>query len=96
MHACCEAHSLDNFNSQAPRICPGYQVGTCNITIYTSNHESIIHQLGPIEYTQEDVHEQELIPMEFRNGFILGEHYGISVTAESSGFLRSRTTVFGN
>ena len=81
--------------SQAPRICPGYQTGTYNISIYTSNDESIVHQFGPIEYSQEHGNEQKLVVKEVRNGFILGENYGINVTAESIGVFRFRTTSFG-
>ena len=86
-------YSIDTFISQTPRICPNYQTGTYNITIYYINdNESIVHQFGPIEFTQ----GQELIVEEVKNGFFLGEHYGINITAQSFGIVRFQATVFGN
>ena len=63
-------------------MCPRYQVGIYNITVYDDNNH-IVHYFVPTEYTQNNIQEQELIVKEIRSGMIVGRHYVVKVTVES-------------
>ena len=80
---------------QAPNICPGYQTGTINISIYDSdNNDNLVHRFGLTEYTQQNLDEPKLIIEELRSELIQGRHYKVEVTVESIGMLRFKQKSF--
>ena len=83
---------------QAPRVCPGYQIGSYNISIYATNtldnSSSLIYHFGPADYTQVNVDERTLLAHELRSGINQGSHYEVEVTVESYSMIRSRRKSF--
>ena len=69
---------------QAPTICPGYQTGSYNITIY-GGYGNVVKIFTQTEYTQETEEKPVLIVKGVRSGLILNEQYTIAVTVESLG-----------
>ena len=80
---------------QFPRICPGYQIGVYNITIYDNNNGDIIHSFRPMELMQKNTEEQALITKEVKSGLTLGRQYVAEVTVESIGMVRNQNKTFG-
>lgn len=76
-------------------MCPRYQVGIYNITIYDDINHNIIHHFVPTEYTQKNIQEQELIVRGVKSGLIVGGHYIVEVMVESGGVIRSQNKTFG-
>ena len=79
---------------QVPNMCPRYQVGIYNITIYDDNNHNIIHYFVPTEYTQNNLQEQELIVKEVKSGLIVGGYYIVEVTVETGGVVHSQNKTF--
>ena len=83
---------------QAPRVCPGYQIGSYNISIYAKNtldnSSSLIYHFGPADYTQVNVDERTLLAHELRSGIYQGSHYEVEVTVESYSMIRTRRKSF--
>lgn len=69
---------------QAPTICPGYQTGFYNITVY-DGYGNVVKIFSQTEYTQETEEEPVLIVKGVRSGLILNEQYIVAVTVESLG-----------
>ena len=80
-------------NTQAPRICPGYQTGTYNITLF-DDKDLVFDQFGPTKYTQENSNGQVLIVRGAWSGIELGNQYEVEVTVESVGVFRSKRKNF--
>lgn len=78
---------------QAPTICPGYQKGTHNVTIYDGNG-SLVHQFDSIEYTQEDNGEKSHIVKEMTSGLVYSKNYTVEVMTSSLGVMRSKRDSF--
>ena len=68
---------------QAPSICPGYQTGIYNITVYDDAYSAAIIDFGPTKYTQESEEEHALIVKEVKSGMSLGGLYIVEVSVES-------------
>lgn len=81
---------------KAPKICPEYQDGSYNITVYSNESDNLteLHHFGPTKYTQRNENEQELVVKEVKDGFIFRGHYEVSVSAEIFGIIQSKSKVF--
>ena len=69
---------------QAPRVCPGYQTGSYNITIYDS-YGNVVKIFSQTDYTQVREEEPVLIVKGVRSGLSLNQQYILAVTVESLG-----------
>lgn len=78
---------------QAPSICPGYQTGFYNITIY-DDHGNVVEIFGQTEYIQEREEEPVLIVKGVRSGLILNQQYTLAITVESLGVYRHQRKTF--
>ena len=79
------AKFLMHHTLQVPRICPYYQTGYYNITIYDIMNDSIILHVGPMEYSQINKSKQTL---EFGTELDSDKYYTVEVIAESIGVVQ--------
>lgn len=77
-------------NVQAPSICPSYQVGTYNVSVY-DNHQPI-YFVGPNNYTQESIEEPIVIMKEIEAG---RQHYQYKITISSEGITHTKMGTIG-
>lgn len=76
---------------QAPKLCPLYQTGTYNISVYDKTYH-LIQQVGPTEYTQVNEEEQTLIVHQIQSSF---QYYAFEVTTSSVGITHTLRRTFG-
>ena len=68
-------------------------MGFYNITIYDMSESAIIH-VGPLNYTQTNESEQNLITEEFMSELLVDEQYIVEIVVDSIGVKRVIRTKF--
>lgn len=74
-------------------MCPVYQTGSYNITVYDSA-DHLLNFFGPEVYTQENEENKTLVEKDLQVFLTQGQLYKVTVTSESIGTSISNTTTF--
>ena len=91
--SCTECHTL---LLQAPNICPGYQRGMYEISIYSDDGSgSLVHSFPPTLHSRENDEDEATIAKEMRTGLTYGVNYTVEVVHATLGIVHTKTKGFG-